>query len=99
MIGIAGYIRVPSSARADLERHIRSYVPACRAERGCRLFTLAFDALQPEFLRVFEVWDDDEALKAHVESGHETAWREACRQLGAGEHDLSRYEITAVAPV
>jgi quinol monooxygenase YgiN len=99
VIGIAGHIRVPRSARDDLEPHLKTYVPECRAEDGCRSFTLAFDALEPEMLRVFEIWDDEAALKVHVESAHETKWRATCKQLDAGEHSLTLYEITVSAPV
>lgn len=99
MIGIAGYIRAPADGREALQRHIETYVPVCRAEPGCRAFSLAFDALDPECLRVFELWQDGAALAAHVESPHETTWRQACQRLGAGEHALTRYDIAASVPV
>jgi quinol monooxygenase YgiN len=53
MIGIAGYIRVPASARGPLQPHIATYVPSCRQEPGCDVFELSYDALEYEILRVF----------------------------------------------
>jgi len=99
MIGIAGHIRTPATTREALQRHIETYVPVCRAEPGCCAFSLAFDALDPEHLLVFELWQDGMALAAHVESRHEAAWRQACKRLGTGEHALTRYDIAASAPV
>ena len=99
MIGIAGYIRVPASARSLLQSHIAIYVPLCRGESGCDAFELSYDALNSETLRVFEMWRDEESLKAHVASPHEHRWRQACIQLGAGEHDLTRYDIAARKPI
>ena len=63
MIGIAGYIRVPASARGPLQPHIATYVPSCRQEPGCDVFELSYDALDYEILRVFEVWKDEESLQ------------------------------------
>lgn len=99
MIGIAGYIRVPGSARDLLQPHIADYVPSCRAESGCDAFALSYDALDPEMLRVFEIWKDEESLRMHVASPHEQTWRQACIRLGAGEHALTRYDIAAREPI
>jgi len=99
MIGIAGYIRVPASARGPLQPHIATYVPSCRQEPGCDVFELSYDALDYEILRVFEVWKDEESLQTHVASPHEQSWRRACIQLGAGEHALTRYDIVTLKPI
>jgi quinol monooxygenase YgiN len=99
MIGIAGHIRVPASARGLLQRHIAIYVPSSRGESGCNVFELSYDALDSEKLRVFEIWKDEESLKAHVTSPHEQTWRRACIELGAGVHALTRYDISARKPI
>ena len=99
MIGIAGYIRVPASARGLLQPHIATYVASCRGEFGCDAFELSYDALDAEILRVFEIWKDEESLEMHVASPHEQTWRQACIQLGAGEHALTRYDISARKPI
>src|SRR5262245_23303752 len=98
MIGIAGYIRIPASARGPLQPHIATYVPSCRGEPGCIAFELSYDALDSEILRVFEIWRDEESLKAHVASPHERTWRQTCIQTGAGDHSLMRYDISARKP-
>ena len=95
MIGIVGYIRVPASARDLLQPYIANYVPSCRGEPGCDAFELSYDALDSEMLRVFEIWKNEESLEMHVASPHEQTWRQACVQLGAGEHALTRYDIAA----
>jgi quinol monooxygenase YgiN len=99
MIGIAGYIRVPAGARELLRPHVATYAQSCRDEAGCEAFALSYDVLDSGKLRVFELWKDEDSLKMHVASAHEQTWRQACIQLGAGEHALMRYEIAASARI
>jgi quinol monooxygenase YgiN len=99
MIGIAGYIRVPAGTRGPLQPHLATYVPSCRAEPGCDAFHLSYDALDTEILRVFEIWKDEASLEAHVASSHEQNWRQSCIEPGAGEHALTRYDISARKPI
>ncbi|MES1159042.1 MAG: putative quinol monooxygenase [Terricaulis silvestris] len=99
MIAIAGYVRVPVGQRAALQPHIETYVAACRAEPGCRVFTVAWDAIDPELMRMFEVFDDETAFKAHDSSTHVQVWRQARASLGAPGRELTRYEISSSAPL
>ena len=97
MIAIAGYVRVPIGQRAALQPHIETYVAACRAEPGCREFTVAWDAVDAELMRMFEVFDDEAAFAAHDASTHVQIWRQARASLGAPGRELKRYEISSVA--
>ncbi|MFI0821982.1 putative quinol monooxygenase [Streptomyces sp. NPDC021098] len=45
-------------------------VPATRTEPGCRSYIIHQDLQQPAAFRFFEVYDDEDALKAHAESEH-----------------------------
>ncbi|MES1202044.1 MAG: antibiotic biosynthesis monooxygenase [Pseudomonadota bacterium] len=95
MIVIAGYVIVPLASRTALQPHIEAYIASCRAEPGCRAFDVSFDAIEPEKMRVFEVFDDAAAYAAHDASPHVAAWRQARAALGAPGRELTRYEIAA----
>ncbi|HWA00897.1 MAG TPA: antibiotic biosynthesis monooxygenase [Caulobacterales bacterium] len=99
MIAIAGFVRVPLDKRAALQPHIETYVAACRAEPGCRAFDVSFDAVEPEKMRFFEVFDDEAAHAAHDATPHVAAWRAARAALGAPGRELTRYEIAASQPL
>jgi quinol monooxygenase YgiN len=49
---------------------IRQLVPLSRAEPGCRFYMPHFDAEEPGVFRLFEVYDDEDAYRAHGESEH-----------------------------
>ncbi len=99
MIAIAGFVRVPVDQRAALQPHIETYVAACRAEPGCRIFTVAYDAIDPGLMRMFEVFDDAAAFAAHDAMPHVAVWRAARAKLGAPGRELVRYEISSSEPL
>jgi len=57
---------------------ILQLVPLSRAEPGCRFYQPYTDPGQPLVFRLFEVYDDEQAYRAHGESEH-------FRRLGFGQ--------------
>jgi quinol monooxygenase YgiN len=49
---------------------IRQLVPLSRAEPGCRYYMPHFAPEEPGVFRLFEVYDDEAAYKAHGDSEH-----------------------------
>jgi quinol monooxygenase YgiN len=49
---------------------IRQLVPPSRAEPGCRFYQPHADPAKPRAIRLFEVYDDEAAYRAHAESEH-----------------------------
>jgi len=68
-------LRVPRSEQDRLRPAMEAVVTASRREPGCLAYTYGFDLLEPDIIRVFEIYKDDEALKAHGASEHFKAWR------------------------
>jgi quinol monooxygenase YgiN len=55
----------------DLVRDvIRQLVPLSRAEPGCRFYQPHADPAERRVFRLFEVYDDEAAYRAHAESEH-----------------------------
>src|SRR5207247_1307602 len=62
------------TARPGMEGIVRDalakFVPAAREEPGCRLYVVHQDTEQPTVFRLFEIYDDDAAIEAHLQSAH-----------------------------
>ncbi len=77
MLILSVCLRVAPDQVAALKPHMARVIAASRAEPGCIVYTLAEDMAEPGLIRAFEIYKDDDALKAHGESEHFRAWRAA----------------------
>lgn len=48
---------------------------ASRQEDGVLMYSFAVDVFEPNLLRIFEVYRDEEAFRAHLASPHFMSWR------------------------
>jgi quinol monooxygenase YgiN len=92
LIILSVVIRVPPAELAALRPALATAVKASRAEPGNLAYTMAEDMLEPGVIRVFEVYVDEAALKAHGASAHFQAWREVSGRYPREERRL--YEAT-----
>jgi quinol monooxygenase YgiN len=76
MLILAVNLRVPREDQERLRPAMEAVVKASREEPGCLAYSYGFDLLEPDIVRVFEVYRDEEALKAHGASEHFRRWRE-----------------------
>jgi quinol monooxygenase YgiN len=88
MLILSVLFRVPPGELEALRPAMAVIIKATRAEPGNILFTLAEDVLEPGLIRAFEVFRDDEALKAHGASEHFKAWRAVSGQYAREERRL-----------
>lgn len=75
VIILAGTLRVPEEKIDAVHERLPAMIAASRAEAGIVVYSLAWDPLEPDLLRVFEVYRDYEALEAHRATPHLIAWR------------------------
>ncbi len=75
MLILSVNLRVPKADQEKLRANMETVVQASRKEPGCIAYSYGFDLLEPDIIRVFEIYKDDDALKAHGESEHFKAWR------------------------
>ncbi|WLR46418.1 putative quinol monooxygenase [Halobacillus litoralis] len=81
MITINAIIQAKQGQEDALFTELKKVVEPSRKETGCVEYTL-HQSLDDEGTFVFyETWEDETALKAHVESGHYQAYREATAEL------------------
>jgi quinol monooxygenase YgiN len=99
MIALAGSIRVAPGRRADALPHLEAIVRATRNEPGCVSYSFAFDVLDDHLVRIFEVFRDADALKAHRASPHMATWRSVWAEAGIGDRDMAEYDIAAMRKI
>ena len=92
MLILSVNLRVPRAEQETLRPEMEKVVQASRKEPGCLSYSYGFDLLEPDIVRVFEVYKDDAALKAHGESEHFKAWRAVSGQYPREERRL--YDAT-----
>lgn len=92
MLILSVNLRVPKAEQERLRPEMEKVVQASRREAGCLAYSYGFDLLEPDIVRVFEVYKDDAALKAHAESEHFKAWRAVSGQYPREERRL--YDAT-----
>ena len=65
----------------DLARNVMA---ATRQEEGCREYVFSPDVDDPDLIRLYELWDEQEQLDAHLRTPHIAAWRDASKGLITG---------------
>lgn len=92
MIIVMGHIGLGEGegerARALLTRHMADVA----AEEGCEHYGFAFDATDPDLVRVAERWASREALAAHGAAPHQKAFGRALQAHGVREIAVDAYE-------
>lgn len=94
MIIVAGTVRIPPGAIEKARPHMEKMLAGSRAEDGCIVYSYAIDVLDDTLVRVFEIWRDLDALKAHGATPHMAEWRAAFPEMGITDRDISRYTVT-----
>lgn len=92
MLILSVFLRVPPDQVNVLRPHMQAVIAASRAEPGCFFYTLSEDVAEPGLIRAFEIYTDDEALKAHGASEHFKAWRAVSGQYPREERTI--YDAT-----
>lgn len=72
---------------------------ASRAEDGVVDYQVAEDLESPGVLRIFEVYEDEEAFAAHGDTDHLAAFQAALPDLLVGQPEITRYEVSDSGPV
>ena len=82
------------AAQMDKVRAVaRPMIEASRAEPGCAGYDYAFDMLEPDLMRVRELWRDEQALKDHFATPHMAAFLKGLRELRPVSVTVKCYEL------
>lgn len=79
---------------ADRVRAIaRPMIEASRAEPGCAGYDYAFDLIEPDLMRVRELWRDQQALEDHFATPHMATFLKALRELQPRNLSVKCYDL------
>jgi quinol monooxygenase YgiN len=96
---IAGTVDVdPQKRDAALEAGC-PHMEATRAQKGCLDYVWSADLLVPGRIYVFERWESQEDLAAHLSGPHYLAMRDTIGAHGLRGADVSKYRIDLSEPV
>lgn len=99
MIIVAGTIRVPEDKIEVLLPTARATIAATRKEKGCLVYSYAFDVEDRGLVRIYEEWESRVDLEAHFNQPHMGPWRQKLVEVGASGRSLKVYEADAGTPV
>jgi len=71
----------------------RPMIEASRAEPGCAGYDYAFDLIEPDLMRVRELWRDEQALRDHFATPHMATFLAALRALQPRNLTVRCYEL------
>lgn len=99
MLIIAGTITVDPDHRDAMLEAVAPMVAASRAEAGCREYVFTPDPDDPAVIRLFELWDGEDALTEHFASKHMAEWRARSADLPVQGRDLMKYTVSGSVPL
>ena len=78
----------------------RAFEPVCRSEPGCIEYSFSADGLDPGLIRIFEIWESQEALTTHlgVLAGQQ-GQSSGAPAIAVKKADVLQYAISSSGPL
>ena len=95
MIIVAGTLRIPVDKMDALRPTAEATLLATRKEKGCIVYSYAFDVLDKGLLRIYEEWESLANLQEHLKQPHMGPWRAKLAEIGASDRNIKRFEAGA----
>ncbi|HEY2049001.1 MAG TPA: putative quinol monooxygenase [Caulobacteraceae bacterium] len=93
-IVVAGYIRVAPADRDNFIKVLQRHVPQVLEKDGCIAYSFSADFLDPNVVRVSELWRDLRSLEAHLASEEFLSTGNELREVEFLERSVQRYDVT-----
>lgn len=99
MLIVAGPLSVDPEAHAAFLDAAAAVVPPTLAEDGCLEYAFWADPGRRGHFLVFEEWESQAHLDAHLQAPHLRAFQATLAKIGLREAALHRYLVEAVRPL
>ena len=99
MIIVAGTIRVAADKQDETTPQAQTMVAETRKEEGCIVYSFGWDVAEPGLIRVYEEWESQAHLDAHMNTPHMAAWRAALGEIGVVARDVKILEGEQIGSV
>ncbi len=97
MLVISGEIHVAPESRAKAVVAAIKVEQATRKEVGCLTYTFYSDLEDPNIFRIFEEWESEDALSAHLKTPHIAEFRKNMAEVKVLSRQIKRYAVAAVS--
>lgn len=91
---VSGVVEIASRDREAALDAARKMAAETRREEGCRAYAFYTDIEHPDRIRIFEEWENAEALERHFRTPHMAAFQRRLAELKIRSRALHRYEVT-----
>ena len=98
MVIVAGTIEVDPADRDTFLKGRADGVRATRSEPGCIEYCFSADALDPGLVRIFEVWESQDALTTHL-AGMATQTSGGGPAIAVKKADVLQYAVSSSGPL
>ena len=92
MIVIAGSFRFADGVTDEVTAACKTVMQATHLEEGCHEYIFYPDPLDSDVLRVFEMWENDQALTNHFGTTHVDAFRKAMGGWTISDREIKKFE-------
>ncbi len=99
MIIITGTIEVAPGGLAHAHSCFAAMTAGAVTDRGCLAYGFWVDPAVPNRFRVYEEWESEEAIAAHMTMPHSITFSDALPTLGITHSDVWRLEGTRLSRV
>lgn len=99
MLIVAGEIVVEEGAVAAVREALHAMETETRKEAGCLTYAFSADINDPSMVRIFERWESQEALAAHLKTPHMAAFGAAVAKIQPRSVDLKAYAVDREVPL
>jgi quinol monooxygenase YgiN len=99
MLIVAGTLDVAPEQRDDVIAKAASLMRATHQEPGNHEYLFSADPLVSGRIRIFEIWESEEALAEHFGQPHMAEFGAALGAFDVKGNDLTKYQISSSGPL
>jgi quinol monooxygenase YgiN len=96
MLMIGGWLKLAAGEFDKVKDQAAAMVATTNTEDGCLHYSFARDIADPDLIRIFERWRDQEALDGHFASPHMAAFGQAMGSVTREGADLWLYSAEEI---
>lgn len=95
MIVVAGHLSIDPAQRESALETIASGVANTQAEEGNLEYRFSPDLQDPDRFNIIELWENEDAMNAHLATPEFAAFMEAIGPCIAGAPSIIRYDVAS----
>jgi quinol monooxygenase YgiN len=96
MIVVYGGVRVDPAKIAEVTEAAKGFVATTAEEQGFVEYSLAWDTVEPNRIRLLEAWTDGDTAAAHAEAQHTKDWTAVISSAAIEAPKFFKYEAELI---